>query len=74
MENGEAGAGIMYEQLAAEIPEAQEIAQEEREHEAMLIDMLDEERLQYVGSMVLDLNDALVELTGTLAGLSFALL
>lgn len=35
--------------------------------------MLDEERLQYVGSMVLGLNDALVELTGTLAGLSFAL-
>lgn len=73
MENGEAGAGILYEQLAAEVPEAKEIAQEEREHEAMLIDMLDEERLQYVGSMVLGLNDALVELTGTLAGLSFAL-
>lgn len=35
--------------------------------------MLDEDRLQYVGSMVLGLNDALVELTGTLAGLSFAL-
>ena len=34
---------------------------------------MDEERLQYVGSMVLGLNDALVELTGTLAGLSFAL-
>jgi VIT1/CCC1 family predicted Fe2+/Mn2+ transporter len=35
--------------------------------------MLDEERLQYVGSMVLGLNDALVELTGTIAGLSFAM-
>jgi hypothetical protein len=30
--------------------------------------MLDEERLQYVGSMVLGLNDALVELSGTLQG------
>jgi VIT1/CCC1 family predicted Fe2+/Mn2+ transporter len=35
--------------------------------------MLDEERLQYVGSMVLGLNDALVELTGSLAGFAFAL-
>ena len=35
--------------------------------------MLDEERLQYVGSMVLGLNDALVELTGSLAGFTFAL-
>jgi VIT1/CCC1 family predicted Fe2+/Mn2+ transporter len=35
--------------------------------------MLDEERLQYVGAIVLGLNDALVELTGTIAGLTFAL-
>ena len=35
--------------------------------------MLNEERLQYVGAMVLGLNDALVELTGTIAGLSFAM-
>ena len=35
--------------------------------------MLDEERLRYVGSMVLGLNDALVELTGSLAGFTFAL-
>ena len=35
--------------------------------------MLDEERLQYAGSVVLGLNDALVELTGALAGLTLAL-
>jgi VIT1/CCC1 family predicted Fe2+/Mn2+ transporter len=35
--------------------------------------MIDEERLQYAGSIVLGLNDALVELTGALAGLSLAL-
>jgi len=34
--------------------------------------MLDEEVLKYTGSVVLGLNDALVELTGTLAGLTFA--
>ena len=42
-----------------------------KKYEHDLIGLLDEERLQYVGSMVLGLNDALVELTGTLAGLSF---
>lgn len=56
-----------------EVPEAAQILREEEEHEEALIAMLDEDRLQYVGSMVLGLNDALVELTGTLAGLSFAL-
>ena len=35
--------------------------------------MLDEESLQYVGSMVLGMNDALVELTGSLAGFTFAM-
>ena len=35
--------------------------------------MLEEKKLEYVGSIVLGLNDALVELTGTLAGLTFAL-
>lgn len=73
MENGEVGAGDTYEKLAIEVPEARQIAQEEHDHEQQLIEMLDEERLQYVGAMVLGLNDALVEITGTLAGLSFAL-
>ena len=35
--------------------------------------MLDEERLRYSGSVVLGMSDALVELTGALAGLTFAL-
>jgi VIT1/CCC1 family predicted Fe2+/Mn2+ transporter len=35
--------------------------------------VLEEERLRYVGSIVLGLNDALVELTGALAGLTLAL-
>ena len=35
--------------------------------------MLDEERLHYIGAMVLGLNDALVELTGAIAGVTFAL-
>ncbi|NLL87853.1 MAG: rubrerythrin family protein [Firmicutes bacterium] len=73
MEKGEKVAQSNYADLIAEVPEAETILREEEEHEEALIAMLDEERLQYVGSMVLGLNDALVELTGTLAGLSFAL-
>ena len=73
MERGEEGAQEEYEKLASEVPESITIRQQEEEHEKALLDMLDEERLQYVGSMVLGLNDALVELTGSLAGFAFAL-
>ena len=73
MERGEAGAQQSYAALPAEIGHAGTIAKEEGDHEAALLDMLDEERLRYIGSVVLGLNDALVELTGTLAGLTFAL-
>jgi len=73
MENGEKLSKEVYAMLAKEVPEANNIYLQEQIHEQALIDMLDEDRLQYVGSMVLGLNDALVELTGTLAGLSFAL-
>ena len=73
MERGEENAQSEYDKLAAEVPESVHIHQQEEEHEKALLDMLDEERLQYVGSMVLGLNDALVELTGSLAGFAFAL-
>ncbi len=73
MEGGEHNASPAYETISGEVPEATQIAHDETCHEAALLDMLDEERLQYVGSMVLGLSDALVELTGTLAGLTFAM-
>ena len=73
MEKGEEGAQTEYELLAKEVEESTFIRQQEEEHEQALLAMLDEERLQYVGSMVLGLNDALVELTGSLAGFAFAL-
>ncbi len=73
MERGEENAQSEYELLAKEVEESVIIKQQEEEHEQALLGMLDEERLQYVGSMVLGLNDALVELTGSLAGFAFAL-
>ena len=73
MEKGESGAQKEYQLLAQEVEESNFIREQEEEHEQALLDMLDEESLQYVGSMVLGLNDALVELTGSLAGFTFAL-
>ena len=73
MERGEENAQAEYELLAKEVEESVHIKAQEEEHESALLAMLDEERLQYVGSMVLGLNDALVELTGSLAGFTFAL-
>lgn len=73
MERGESGDSKRYKQLEKEVPEFKQIAKDEERHERELLDLLDEEILRYVGSMVLGLNDALVELTGTLAGLTFAL-
>ncbi len=63
---------IDYKGLEEYIPGISTIVEQEEEHEKQLIGMIHEEKLNYIGSIVLGLNDALVELTGTLAGLSFA--
>jgi VIT1/CCC1 family predicted Fe2+/Mn2+ transporter len=73
MERGEEDAQDNYGQLRGTIQQADAIARDEHEHEEALIELLDEERLRYTGSIVLGLNDALVELTGALAGLTLAL-
>jgi VIT1/CCC1 family predicted Fe2+/Mn2+ transporter len=73
MEKGEAKAQANYKQIFEFVPAALDIEKDENDHERELLDSIDEERLRYVGSMVLGLNDALVELTGALAGLTFAL-
>lgn len=73
MENGEGNAQKEYALLAEEVEESTQIRAQEEEHEEALLGMLDEERLQYIGSMVLGMNDALVELTGSLAGFTFAM-
>jgi VIT1/CCC1 family predicted Fe2+/Mn2+ transporter len=73
LEKGETNDIAIYTQLKSEIPLAAQILSDEVEHEKLLMDMLDEERLKYVGAMVLGMNDALVELTGALAGFTFAM-
>jgi vacuolar iron transporter family protein len=73
MEGIEKRAQSVYHEIGTVIPEVKEIIAREEAHERDLIGLLDEERLRYVGSIVLGLNDALVEFTGTLAGLTFAI-
>jgi VIT1/CCC1 family predicted Fe2+/Mn2+ transporter len=73
MEQGEEKAQGNYAELTGVIPEIERWIKDEEAHEQALIGMLDEERLRYAGSVVLGLNDALVELTGALAGLTLAL-
>ena len=73
MEKGEDAAQSEYAVLEAEVEESIKIKEQEEEHEAALLSMLDEEKLRYVGSMVLGMNDALVELTGSLAGFTLAM-
>jgi VIT1/CCC1 family predicted Fe2+/Mn2+ transporter len=73
MEMGEGSAQKNYADIAQSIPEAAAIHDDEHVHEGELINMLDEDLLRYAGSIVLGLNDALVELTGALSGLTLAL-
>jgi VIT1/CCC1 family predicted Fe2+/Mn2+ transporter len=73
MEKTEGTASKSYMNFVEDFPEVRALSVQEAEHEKALLAMLDEERLQYAGSIVLGLNDALVELTGALAGFTLAL-
>lgn len=73
MEKGEKAGVEEYEAFEAVVPGAAKLGHEEQEHEDALSAMIHEDFLSYIGSIVLGLNDAMVELTGTLAGLTFAL-
>ncbi len=73
MEKGEELAQETYDDLSKDYPQAAEIMRDEQEHEEKLLGLINEKLLSYVGSIVLGLNDALIELTGALAGLTLAL-
>lgn len=73
MERGEGMAVIAYGKSIARHPSLRRAMRDEGRHERELIAMIDEEKLRYAGSIVLGLNDALVELTGALAGFTLAL-
>lgn len=72
MESSEESAHQNYSEYT-QYPDLMRLAQDEEEHEQKLIELINEERLSYMGSIVLGLNDALVEFTGALAGFTLAL-
>ncbi|MDD3039229.1 VIT1/CCC1 transporter family protein [Bacteroides sp.] len=72
MESSEQNAHHNYEKYT-NFPDLQRLARDEEVHEQRLIELINEERLEYMGSVVLGLNDALVEFTGALAGFTLAL-
>jgi vacuolar iron transporter family protein len=73
LETGE-GKGIeVYKSKIGTFPELESILLDEEKHESRLIELLDEERLHYTGDIILGMNDALVELTGSLAGYTLAM-
>jgi VIT1/CCC1 family predicted Fe2+/Mn2+ transporter len=57
----------------SKLPNIKLLIKDEAKHEKQLISLLNEERVKYISAVILGLNDALVEITGTLAGLSLAL-
>jgi len=67
LERVERDASTEYRKLGYD-----DLADEEDSHEERLIGLLEEGRLTYIGSVVLGMSDALIELTGALAGLTFA--
>ena len=73
MEKGEGVAQNNYVRLKSLSLEVEQVIADEERHEQELLNIINEEKLRYVGSIVLGLNDALVELTGALAGLTLAL-
>ncbi len=72
LEKREEGAKAFYQKLIAIDPKAEGIFEQEMHHEIELIDMLHDKKLLYAGAIVLGMNDALVELTGTLSGIALA--
>lgn len=73
MERGEEQAQATYEEISKFLPAAKSMVIDEHQHERHLLDLIDEERLRYIGAIVRGLNDALVELTGALSGLTLVL-
>ncbi len=73
MEGGEDDSAENYRKRMEELPEARSIMEDETRHEAHLAAMIHEEKHSYISALVLGLNDALVELTGALAGFTLAL-
>lgn len=72
MESHELDSEKFYLDITDEYPEAEQIYKEETRHETKLISLIKDPKLTNAGGIVLDMNDVLIELTGTLSGMAFA--
>lgn len=77
LERGEKQAILNYHRFLGQAAgplraQVQEILRHEEHHERTLIAQIKEERIAFMGSITLGLNDALIELTGALTGFAFA--
>lgn len=72
MERGEHLAADAYAAIQKEVPHIEGIMEQEKEHERSLVDLIQEDRLKYISSVILGLNDALIELTASVAGFTLA--
>lgn len=73
MERGEDIAQDTYRKIREISPKIEDVLDDENRHEHELLNMIDEDHLKYISSIVLGLNDALVELSGALVGFTLAL-
>jgi VIT1/CCC1 family predicted Fe2+/Mn2+ transporter len=73
MENGECLAQDAYAGLKTALPGIEKTVEDEKKHESALLALINEDHLKYVSSIVLGLNDALIEFTASLAGYTLAL-
>jgi vacuolar iron transporter family protein len=73
MEQGEKRAAEAYRLLQGNLPALVQVIEDESRHERALIAAIDEEKLSYMGSMVLALNNSIQEFSGIAAGLTFAM-
>ncbi len=73
MESGEKLSAKTYNSLKEKNTNFSDIFLQEQTHEKELLKMIEDKKLKYTGSLILGLNDSLVELTGVLAGLTLSL-
>lgn len=74
MEQGEGMAQNTYGSLkTVDEQKIGKIIKDEEYHEQLLLGLVNKDKLKYTSSVVLGLNDALIELTGVLAGFTLAL-
>ncbi len=73
MEKGEKLVGGLYQGMIKDYPQIATMISEEQEHEQAILNMINHQVLANVSAVILGLNDAIVEITGALAGLTLAL-